>query len=258
MMATIMMKRMMLMAMTIALLIFPQRTVAFVDNNVLIIPRPCYQGVGSMPVRMRQDTSHPRSVSRLLESRQQQEEALQSTNNSINDFPIKEVANRAEASAVMAFWNYSLPLDEFLTDNPDFGPAEALKLLTPFHNDQGQKQVLSGGEFVHFVATDPVTGLLAATVDVHRKEETDDGGVTVELKNLRVKDQYRRRGIARDLVEAVKNHAIQQCRQLRATKATVYLHVELNNDAATPLYVSQGFEFDEREECKMAWTSTCS
>ena len=176
---------------------------------------------------------------------------------------------------MMVFWNYSQPLEDYLSQHcPDESSSEAtieeaLKLLTPFHNDHGQKQVLSGGEFVHFIASvvhddddDDENNELAATVDVHQNNEIDTAGgvrmIVLELKNLRVKDQYRRRGIGRALVQTVQNYAREQCsQQLGAIKATVYLHVELDNDSAIPLYISQGFQFDSNEECKMTWTCSC-
>ena len=209
-------------------------------------------------------------------------------------YSIEQVSSRDRALDIWVFRNWSPPLADYLAQNPEYAsnPEEALRRLTPFHNDQGRKIVLSGGEFVHFVACrtrgenreqqqqqqqqqegdrgvdiSQRTRGVVAHVDVHRKEsapssgqtmevDATDGDVILEMKNLLVDENYRRQGIARALVEAVQKHAAQQCDNT-ATSATVYLHVELDNDAAIPLYLSLGFEFDAKEESRMNWTTTC-
>jgi len=168
----------------------------------------------------------------------------------------------------MVFRNYEQSLQDYLTNHPDSNHQEALIILTPFHNDRGEQQVLTGGKYLHFVAigtSNESTGDVIATVDVHCKELNhhcnDDCSVerkmVIEMKNLRVTPSHRRLGIARAMVERVQTFAVQAATvplvQPSSTGAMVYLHVELDNEPAIALYKSKGFKFDPDEPSKMVW-----
>jgi ribosomal protein S18 acetylase RimI-like enzyme len=114
--------------------------------------------------------------------------------------------------------------------------------------------MFTGGELVRIIAVvdhdlAKRTHGVIASVDAHQEADVDKG-VMVELKNLRVDEGFRRRGIARALVEAVKEYAREVCNE-RMT--TVHLAIELDNVGAIKLYKSQGFQQDPIEERRLLW-----
>ena len=79
----------------------------------------------------------------------------------------------------------------------------------------------------------------------------DNDAIKLELKNLRVHESARRKGVGRALVSAV-----QQCAEQVAQPSTVYLEVDSDNAGAISLYQQMGFApVDPANSNRLIWSS---
>ena len=179
--------------------------------------------------------------------------------NSTLTFQIERISNRERVLDYMVFRNFSPSLEKYLIQNPQLTEQKAVEILTRTYDDQGQFLRRSDssspqqGELVQFaaVAQDESsrevyreTNGVVGVVDVFQKSTN-----ALELKNLRVHESARRKGIAKALVEKVQEYAIQA-----VDRATVFLNYDPENIGAMHLYASRGFRNDTNEEFQMIWS----
>ena len=184
-------------------------------------------------------------------------------------------------------------VEEHMKAKPDLASYKnALRSLTPTFDDQGKQKVYYGngdtGESVQFFAlADDISSFVAkeehdedekVQVSLLRthgvigsveavKEPIKDGEhgeqVSIELKNLSVHENARRRGIGKALTEAVQQYARDQVslleqQQNQENKGNVHLIVESENKGAMRLYHETSFvpETDVNDQlCKLKWST---
>ena len=188
-------------------------------------------------------------------------------------------------------------VEEHMKAKPDLASYKnALRSLTPTFDDQGKQKVYYGngdtGESVQFFAlADDVSSFIVSeeeyderkvqacsllqthgvigSVEAVKESMKDDGEynrkevVSIELKNLSVHENARRRGIGKALTEAVQQYARDQVslleqQQNQENKGIVHLIVESENKGAMRLYHETSFvpETDVNDQlCKLKWST---
>jgi len=184
-----------------------------------------------------------------------------------------------------------LTVEDHMIANPELkSRGEALRSLTPTFDDSGKKKVYCGngnfGESVLFFALAADTPSFFANEEddkqylhdscVHNRrvvgsieavtEPAEDemrvSKVSIELKNLSVHKEARRRGIGKALVAAVQDFARSQVYSLQKehnekVTGVVHLLVEIENKGAMHLYEESGFVGSVNPEdpiCKLTWS----
>jgi ribosomal protein S18 acetylase RimI-like enzyme len=184
-------------------------------------------------------------------------------------------------------------VEEHMESNPDLiSRQDALQSLTSTFDDRGIQKVFYGngdtGESVQFYAlADSVSPFLSTVeqeyenakvslLETHGvlgsieavKENTRKGDclkqVSIELKNLSVHANARRRGIGKALTEAVQEYARHQISILEQQEnqrytGIVHLLVESDNKGAMKLYKETGFVLNDpvvkNQLCKLTWST---
>ena len=184
-------------------------------------------------------------------------------------------------------------VEEHMELNPDLlSRHDALQSLTPTFDDRGTQKVFYGngdsGESVQFYAVaDNISsflstveqddenaqesllqthGVLGSIEAVKEKKRNGDCAtqVSIELKNLSVHTNARRRGIGKALTEAVQEYATHQISILKQQEnqkytGIVHLIVESDNKGAMRLYKETGFVLNDPEVnnqlCKLTWST---
>ena len=172
-------------------------------------------------------------------------------------------------------------VEEHMESNPDLlSRHDALQSLTPTFDDRGTQKVFYGngdtGESVQFYAvansvssflstveqdyenaresllqTHGVLGSIEAVKENTRKGDCETQ-LSIELKNLSVHTNARRRGIGKALTEAVQEYARHQISILEQQEnqeytGIVHLIVESDNKGAMRLYKETGFVLNDPE-----------
>jgi len=182
-------------------------------------------------------------------------------------------------------------VQEHMKSNPDLiSRQDALRSLTPTFDDRGIQKVYYGnggtGESIQFYAladdissfvsteeqdygnaqklqTHGVLGSIEAVKEYTRKENFVKV-VSIELKNLSVHANARRRGIGKALTEAVQEYARRQVSILeqqenQRCRGIVHLLVESDNKGAMRLYEETGFVLNDPKVkdqlCKLTWST---
>ena len=179
-------------------------------------------------------------------------------------------------------------VEEHMKSNPDLiSRQEALRSLTPTFDDKGTQKIFYGdgaaGESVQFYAqaddlssfsstaaqgdenirvSPEVLGSIEAVREYTGKGD-DKKQVSIELKNLSVHKNFRRRGVGKALAEAVQEYARCQVSTLNQEsqkyRGIVHLTVEFDNHGAMGLYKLAGFVLDNPKVkdglCKLIWST---
>ena len=211
------------------------------------------------------------------------------------------LADSREKVLAIKLYRFGGPtIEEYLKSKPDLkSPQDALRSLTPSCDDRGVQRVFySGGisgESVQFFAqandiADFIssalgddenaklslmrTGGVLGSVEAVR-EYVNDGDATkqvsIELKNLSVHPNARRRGIGKALTEAVQEYArchvsVLKQEENQSYTGIVHLTVESENEGAVRLYKETGFvpssnelngedDDDDDELCTLTWST---
>lgn len=191
-------------------------------------------------------------------------------------FSIEQVSSRDRVVDVYVFRNWWRTVPEECQEKSGkadvvttiITPQEVLRRMTINYNDIGQftSMLNGGGPLVHFAAVCSSPELpplcvrangVVASVDAQvlmmqsdddSSSNSDDGGAggadnnAVYLKNLHVQADFRRRGLAGMLVQAVKDFAAKE------GVSRTFLHVDADNFNAVRLYQGVGFVLEEEYE----------
>lgn len=179
-------------------------------------------------------------------------------------------------------------LEEHLRSNPDLlTRQDAIESLTPGVDENGTQRLLYGngvtGESVQYYAVSCDSSLSSTAEQDHRNKDSSltynhavlgsveaakfiskvDNvvEVSVELRNLSVHKNARRRGIGKALVEAVQKYFcdqvhIQEKQSNQSCTGSIHLLVESSNESATRLYKNAGFVLNNPKDkplCKWTW-----
>lgn len=96
--------------------------------------------------------------------------------------------------------------------------------------------VCENGMYTYYMAVDPVSGSICGYGGMYTVLDSAD------ITNIAVLPDYRQRGIASQLLEALIKHAVQN------GVAALHLEVRESNSAAHRLYMKFGFETDGRRK----------
>lgn len=176
--------------------------------------------------------------------------------NSNDFFAIEPVTSRKRYYDLLAFRYRNTPLKSYMADHPRLSKEDALYRLTwgKCHDD-GQDVWFSSANKLGLLKqwavvlledNDKFHGGVIGAVDALLMKKRH--AIVVDLRNLRVHDDYRRRGIASHLMDQVLEFAKEE----KATAVT--LLVDLDNHGARALYEKKGFVADPDNAEKMSWT----
>uniref|UniRef100_A0A7S4ER62 N-acetyltransferase domain-containing protein n=1 Tax=Pseudo-nitzschia australis TaxID=44445 RepID=A0A7S4ER62_9STRA len=212
-----------------------------------------------------------------------------------NEYSIR-LADSRESILGIKLYRFGGPtVEKYMEANPEIASRDdALLSLTRGSDDSGKTKVYYGnggiGESVTFFAlADDVSSFVSQ--EEHDKEDRQDTllenrlivgsieaviepmedeegetKVLIELKNLSVHTNARRRGIGKALTKAVQEFARSQVlileeQQGKKIKGLVHLLVERENEGAMRLYEENGFigGTDPKDQiCKLTWSITKS
>ena len=175
-------------------------------------------------------------------------------------YTLERVACRRRYYDLLVFRYRNTPLDVYMNDHPRLDKEEALRRLTWAKCDEHGQDVwfssatklglLSQWAIVlndsDTVEDYPHGGVIGAVDGLLRQKRE---GTVVDLRNLRVSDAYRRRGLASRLIDAVLNFAQDQ----PDGKVQVTLTVDRDNHGARALYQKKGFVVDPTNDEHMTW-----
>jgi GNAT superfamily N-acetyltransferase len=202
---------------------------------------------------------------------------------SSQNYSIHLVNSRERALDVLIFRHGNLfnSLEEFMEKNPQISRDEALKELTKSYDDLGKEVMYSGGEtssaLVQFFCLwnkDTIynrrTHRVVGSVDGHKQVienavRENECLIQIELKNLRVHDTVRRKGIGKALIEAIQEYARNQLllwetagntddREYTKKDVIVFLQFDSDNHGAIRLYQDCGFIIDSHDQNRMNWS----
>eukprot|EP00536_Pseudo-nitzschia_multiseries_P003384 jgi/Psemu1/7649/gm1.7649_g len=207
-----------------------------------------------------------------------------------NTYTIYLADNREDILRIKTYRFGGITVEEHMEANPELNSRdEALRSLTSTYDDSGKGKVYYGngsvGESIQFFAlADDITSPISR--DEHDKQHLQDSyaqirrvvgsveavreptneeeqvaKVSIELKNLSVHKDARRRGIGKALTQAVQNFARSQVSTLEKrlsekVSGVVHLLVEVENEGAMRLYDERGFAGSVDPEdplCKLTW-----
>jgi len=205
-----------------------------------------------------------------------------------------DLADSREKALDIKLYRFGGPnVEDHINSSPDFiSRQDAILSLTPLFDDEGVQKVFYGngstGESVQFYARvddfsstvstaeqdyntaraslleiNGVLGSVEAVKECSPKGDYEKQ-LSIELKNLSVHENARRRGIGKGLAEAVQEYARHQVAILEQQNNQIYtgivhLLVESDNEGALRLYEKLGFTLDgpklENQLCKLTWST---
>lgn len=201
-----------------------------------------------------------------------------------NSYSIR-LADSRESILGIKLYRFGGPtVEKYMKANPEIASRDdALRSLTRGSDDSGKQKVYYGnggiGESVQFFALADnfssfvshgeqdsllenclIVGSIEAVIEPMEDEESETK-VSIELKNLSVHANARRRGIGKALTKAVQEFARSQAlileeQQNKIITGQVHLLVERENEGAMRLYTENGFidGTDPKDQmCKLTW-----